>query len=155
MSATKACRTVGEIFASAGEAVFRILEHEALIDVVGKDHKAVVATGGGLPVNPVNRAIMKACGHIVYLRATFENLAERVPKDSGRPLWTEKARSLLLERTPAYEDADTIIDTDGRSAHEVVQELFSLIEHIHRTRVSPYPGQPLPHLYRQGHLQGP
>ncbi len=123
---TKACRTVGEIFASAGEAVFRILEHEALIDVVGKDHDAVVATGGGLPVNPVNRAIMKACGHIVYLRATFENLAERVPTDSGRPLWNEQARSLLIERTPAYEDADIIIDTDGRPAHEVVQEIFSL-----------------------------
>ncbi len=141
---TKACRTVGEIFASAGEAVFRILEHEALIDVAGKDHKAVVATGGGLPLNPVNRAIMKACGHNVYLRATFENLAERVPEDSGRPLWTEKARSLLLERIPAYENADTIIDTDGRPAHEVVQELFGLkgtfIEpETVLTRVNPYP----------------
>jgi 3-dehydroquinate synthase len=69
---------------------------------------------------------MKACGHIVYLRASFETLAERVPEDSDRPLWNEHARNLLLERTLAYEDADIIIDTDGRAAHEVVQEIFSL-----------------------------
>jgi len=123
---TKACSTVNEIFAYAGEAVFRILEREALIDVAGKGHDTIVATGGGLPVNPVNRAIMKACGHIIYLSATFEILAERVLEDSCRPLWNEQARSLLLERKPAYEDADIIINTDGRTAQEVAQEIFSL-----------------------------
>jgi 3-dehydroquinate synthase len=59
-------------------------------------------------------------------------------------LWNEQARSLLLERTPAYEDADVIIDTDGKAAQEVVQEIYSLsgafIEPVAvLTPANPYP----------------
>jgi len=127
---TKLCSSINEIFACVGEAAFRNLEREALIEIAGKEKHTVVATGGGLPVNPANRAIMKACGHIIYLRASFESLATRVPEDSGRPLWNEKAHSLLLKRTPAYEDADFIIDTDDKAPQEVAQEIFDLTKDI-------------------------
>ncbi len=120
---TRSCSSINEIFACAGESAFRIMERQALLDVAPKGEDAVVATGGGLPVNPDNRRLMKACGTVVFLKASFENLAERVPEESGRPLWNEKARSLLMERTPAYEDADIIVDTNEKTVHEVVQEI--------------------------------
>ncbi|HPR53588.1 MAG TPA: 3-dehydroquinate synthase [Deltaproteobacteria bacterium] len=112
--------SVREIFGVAGESAFRVLEHDALLDVAGRGIQAVVATGGGLPVDPANRAVMKASGYIVHLRAGFETLSGRVPEDSARPLWDTNARSLLQERTPAYDDADFIVDTDGLSPGDVV-----------------------------------
>jgi len=123
---TKSCSSINEIFACAGEHAFRMMERQALLDVALEGSDAVVATGGGLPVNPLNRQVMKACGTIVFLKTSFENLAERVPEDSGRPLWNEKARSLLLERTPAYEDADYILDTSGKTIPEVTEEIGRL-----------------------------
>jgi 3-dehydroquinate synthase len=141
---SKTQSSVGEIFERSGEEAFRALERSALLDIAGRDTDAVVATGGGLPVDPVNRSIMKACGHVVHLHADFETLATRVPEDSSRPLWNEHARTLLLERTPAYEDADHTIPTDGLSVQEVVAMAAGLVRSLRPpvpvlVPASPYP----------------
>lgn len=128
--AAKACRSIAEIFASAGEPAFRALEHEALVEVTNSSRAAVVATGGGLPVNRANRAIMKSGGHIVHLRAGFDTLITRIPRDPGRPLWNRHAHLLLEERRPAYEDADVVVDTDGMTIQEVAREVSRLVAHL-------------------------
>jgi shikimate kinase / 3-dehydroquinate synthase len=141
---SKTQSSVGEIFACSGEEAFRALERSALLDIAGRDTDAVVATGGGLPVDPVNRSIMKACGHVVHLRADFETLATRVPEDSSRPLWNEHARTLLLERTPAYEDADFTVPTDGLSVQEVVDTAAGLVRSLRPPVPVLVPSSPYP-----------
>ncbi len=120
--------TIPEIFRHAGEEAFRLLEKNALAGIAGRTEQAVVATGGGLPAAPANRELMKACGVIVHLRASFETLQQRIPSDSNRPLWNGDARSLLAARTAAYEDADLIIDTDGSTPRELAEQIWSQVE---------------------------
>jgi shikimate kinase len=60
-------RTIYEIFEKQGEAAFRKLESRALRSLkAGKG--LVVATGGGIIVNPKNRAWMRRRGVLVYLK---------------------------------------------------------------------------------------
>lgn len=120
--------SIPEIFTYAGEKAFRFLESEALSSIAAREEKYVVATGGGLPVDPLNRTLMKSCGIIVHLRARFETLKKRVSDPSGRPLWNDDAQELFKARQIAYEDADIIIDTDEKTPHEVASEICSKIE---------------------------
>ena len=120
-------RSIPDIFACAGEKAFRFLELEALTSIAGSEESYVVATGGGLPVNPSNRALMKSCGIIVYLRAPYETLEQRIPDPAGRPLWDNHTSQLFDARKTAYEDADLIIDTDEKTPQEVAGEICSKI----------------------------
>src|SRR5207302_9738605 len=58
--------TVAEIFARHGEAYFRAAERAVLSDQLAPRH-AVVATGGGTFVDPVNRAAINRDGVSVWL----------------------------------------------------------------------------------------
>ncbi len=118
----RAGSSIPEIFQAAGEEAFRYLERQSLRELVLAGEEAVVATGGGLPVDPANRRLMKASGYTVYLRAEFETLKARVPADSGRPNWRDDAQQLFESRQSAYADCDFIIDTDGLE-HDAVVEL--------------------------------
>lgn len=137
-------RTISEIFSCAGEKAFRIMETQALLMESAQGKPAVVATGGGLPVNPLNRAIMKACGHIVYLRASYETIQSRIPADPGRPLWNDDARGLLEERTPAYEDADITVHTDSLNVQEVVDTVAEHVRQYHAPVPVLIPSSPYP-----------
>lgn len=119
--------TVSDIFCYAGEAAFRFLEKEQLSAIAAKGDAYVVATGGGVPTSPYNRSVMKSCGIIVYLKARFETLQGRVQSGTDRPLWNEYARRLYEERCSTYEEADLVIDTDGKTPDDVAGEICSAI----------------------------
>ncbi len=137
--------SIPEIFRCAGEQAFRSLEDSALRDLAAEgDPLSVVATGGGLPINPLNRQLMKACGSIVFLRASFENLEGRVTVDGSRPLWDRDARSLMQERTPAYEDADFVVDIDGRSPGEIYGKILEALPGLPGPVGVPLPENPYP-----------
>ena len=123
---TSGC-SIPEIFACAGEQAFRVLENEALRTIAGSEEAYVIATGGGLPVSAFNRSLMKSCGILIHLRATYETLKQRIPEPSGRPLWDDHASRLFEARKAAYEDADIIIDTDEKTPHDVAREIRSKI----------------------------
>lgn len=126
--AQRSGRSIPEIFRCAGEQAFRSLEDSVLCDLAAEgDPSSVVATGGGLPVNPSNRRLMKACGCIVFLKASFESLKDRVTGDGSRPLWNSDARGLMQARTPAYKDADLVVNTDGRSPEEISREILKAL----------------------------
>ncbi|HQJ09883.1 MAG TPA: 3-dehydroquinate synthase, partial [Deltaproteobacteria bacterium] len=93
-------------------------------EVASSNRPCVVAAGGGLPVDPANRRIMKASGCIVHLQASFETISLRVPDDSTRPLWNEKARSLFEGRKEAYGDADLVVDTEAKTIEQVSDDIF-------------------------------
>jgi 3-dehydroquinate synthase len=124
----KSGASIPEIFRCAGQEAFRALEDSALRDLAaGGDPSCIVATGGGLPVNPLNRKLMKACGCIVYLKSSFENLAGRIPDDGSRPLWCSDARGLMEARTPFYEDADLVKDVVGRTIEDISREILEAL----------------------------
>ncbi|OPZ61049.1 MAG: 3-dehydroquinate synthase [Deltaproteobacteria bacterium ADurb.Bin510] len=117
---------ISEIFRVAGEEAFRLLETQALEELILGGREAVVATGGGLPMNPYNRELMKASGTIVHLAANFETIRQRLAGDTSRPLWNEEALDLYDSRLTAYAEADYAVQTDEREIGEIVEEVAGL-----------------------------
>lgn len=119
-------KTVPEIFAEQGEPAFRAEERRALEEAAGSDDHLVVSVAGGAVLDPHNRAVIKAAGFVVWLRATVETLAKRVGDGDGRPLLgddpEEALRRLYPQRRPLYEElADLVVDVDDRPSRAVVE----------------------------------
>ena len=81
--------TVAEIFAKRGEAYFRTLERQTLVDQLPPRHM-VVATGGGTFADVQNRAAINRDGVSVWLDVPLDRLIGRVPSDGRRPLAADR-----------------------------------------------------------------
>ncbi len=134
-------RSIGVIFHEGGETAFRDLELRCLELQLTGDDPIVLSTGGGVLSRDVNQVALAARSIVVWLRAKPETLAERVGDGVGRPLLAgrdplEVLRTLADERHPSYQRAaDLVVDTDGRSVDEVVDE-------VAETLSAPWPGGP-------------
>jgi shikimate kinase len=111
-------RTVPEIFAADGDAVFRSIEEQVLADLIEQVGPRVIATGGGAVLSSVTRRRLRDGAIVVWLRASPAVLASRVRPDGSRPLLVDDPRGTLerlsTERAPLYRDvAHHIIDVDG------------------------------------------
>lgn len=120
-------RTITEIFATDGEPAFRALEEKVVTDLAVRK-KTVIATGGGLPVNPKNLASLKQHSLVVCLWSSPAKIWERVRHQGHRPLLHDKnpqakIRELLATREPFYKQADVLLNTDLRSLREVAQQV--------------------------------
>lgn len=121
--------TITQIFADHGEEYFRDLESEST-EALASGENQVIATGGGVVQRDRNWDAMRTGGITIYLRATVEAVWERIKDDDTRPLLqvdnpVETARELLGKRTPMYEKADIIIDTDALTPEQVADEVLS------------------------------
>lgn len=124
--------SVGELFAREGEEAFRSCERSVLEWALSRAD-SVVATGGGVVVDPVNRSRLEGV-HTVWLAASRDRLLARVGNGSGRPLLTgnpaERVTSLLRERSGWYlEVAETTVDTSERTPAEVVNAILDALDH--------------------------
>jgi len=126
----RAGRPIPEIFEADGEPAFRAMEREALAEVCAEGG-AVVATGGGVPVDPGNRHLMRESGVVVLLEAKPETIRARQEAAVGesRPMLTggdplERITQLKGERQAAYADAaDWTVHTDALEANGVAAEI--------------------------------
>ena len=121
-------QSVADIFAQRGEAAFRQYEQMVLSSLCAR-RDTVIATGGGLVVNPANLASLKSHALVVCLWASPETIWERVRAQTHRPLLQEpdppaKIRQLLDARAPAYRQADVLIHTGFRSPKEAAQQVL-------------------------------
>jgi shikimate kinase len=128
-------RTVSDIFVDSGEEYFREREHAAVLAALA-EHDGVLALGGGAVLDPRTRAAL-ADHLVVFLRVGLSDAVKRVGLGHGRPLLLGNVRSrvkvLLDERTPIYlEVADVVVDTDGRPADEVADEVRAAVEGVAR-----------------------
>lgn len=125
-------RTVAQIFADDGEAVFRALESEVLAEMLDDDEPAVIAAAGGTVLDPENRRRMRARGTVVWLRVDPERLVDRVRTGTHRPLLADDPRGTLErlahERESLYADvAHEIVDASTAGPDEVVEQVLALI----------------------------
>jgi len=127
--------TVGDIFRLLGEARFR-REEAACLKQVATNTGQVVATGGGIVLDPLNRKLLKNPAVLtVLLRAHPNTLAQRIRNTRKRPLLTgEEDPQTLLEqiweqRRAYYEEtAHYIVDTDQLEPADVVNQLSRYLE---------------------------
>ncbi len=122
-------KTINEIFATQGEEYFRELETSTISDMVNTTEKAIISTGGGLPLRETNSKILKKLGFVVYLRVQRETVEKRLEGDTTRPLLqgdnvSGKIEQLLAYRDPIYEiGAHMVLDVDGKSVEEITEEI--------------------------------
>jgi shikimate kinase len=123
-------QTVTEIFARQGEAYFRSLERQALLDQMARRH-LVVATGGGTFADVQNRAAINGDGVSVWLDVPLDRLIGRIPADGRRPLAADRAgfERLYYQRRAAYEQAHVRLDAGRASVDALVEQLVDWLEH--------------------------
>lgn len=126
-------RSISDIFAREGEASFRRMETACLKELLLSQEEKIIATGGGLPMQAENHALLKQLGTVIYLRISAESVWERLKDDTTRPLLQcaeplFKIKELLEKRAPVYEAAaDMIVDVDGKDMEQVLAELLDRI----------------------------
>ena len=121
---------ISDIFEKFGEECFRNFETQVVKGVASFDNQ-VISTGGGCLLREENRALLKSCGKIIFLRTQIQTLSSRLTGDTSRPLLKGDMKSrlekLIAERTPIYENcADVIIDTDKFAPEEVADKITEL-----------------------------
>src|SRR3990172_1780046 len=119
MVVRRAGRSIAEIFERDGEAEFRRVERAAVRETA-RAQRAVIATGGGVVLDPANMAALRRRGLIVALTAEPDVLLARLGADGGgRPLLAPhpraRVRTLLAAGAPPYSEAGLIPEI-GRAA---------------------------------------
>lgn len=123
-------KPIPRIFGENGEAHFRSLEREESQRLSGKKG-LVIATGGGIVLNPDNIRDLGRTGLVVCLSATPEAILQRVGGDTNRPLLAggdpmKKITDLLGKRRPLYAAIPHQVDTTGLSVEQVADKILSL-----------------------------
>lgn len=116
-------RKITEILPTDGEASFRSLESETLLDL-GKQSGLVIATGGGCVTIPNNYKKLHRNGTIVWLKRDLDLL----PTD-GRPLsQTGHLQEMYQKRAPLYARfADFSVENSG-DPQETAEEIIRILE---------------------------
>ena len=123
-------KSIAEIFAENGEEGFRRWEGRISCASACTEGQ-VLATGGGIVLDPENVRALSRRGILICLEASIESIVERVSKDGGRPLLNSKdrwqrIRDLLEERRPLYEALPYHINTEGMSAEAVADRVIEI-----------------------------
>jgi 3-dehydroquinate synthase len=134
----RAGRTIPEIFKQSGEAHFRKLERDVVAELADRK-SCVIATGGGVVMNPVNLRRLQRNGVLIGLEAAPGAILSRtVGKE--RPLLQhgrriERIRQLLKVRRPYYRLSDHQIDTTHRTPELVVKMIRDIVSEPSTLRV--------------------
>ena len=126
---SREARSIEQIFRVAGESAFRILEHEAIRELLserGSSHR-VVALGGGAVTQPGSAAMLRDSGFpVVFLDAPVAELWQRCKaQEIPRPLCgdIEQFRDLYQARQPHYKAAGLRVDTSGKNIETIAAEV--------------------------------
>lgn len=116
-------RKIIEILPTDGEASFRSLESETLLDL-GKQSGLVIATGGGCVTIPNNYEKLHRNGTIVWLKRDLDLLPT-----GGRPLsQTGHLQEMYQKRAPLYARfADFSVENSG-DPQETAEEIIRILE---------------------------
>lgn len=123
-------QTITELFQTQGEAVFRKLEAE-LVEELAQKEGLVIATGGGLVLNPKNVATLSKTGKIICLTASSEEILARISNQKGiRPLLQEKDPQakiieLLQHRAATYQQFSQL-STSKQTLEQLIDNILKL-----------------------------
>ena len=129
-------KTIAEIFADEGEAHFRQLERDCVLETCQRPD-AVVALGGGAITRADNIEAVRGAGILVCLKADVDTIFARVKRRSNRPLLAgldpqaqrAKIESLLRERAPYYDQAHIeLYTTQAQTPEDTAGQLRDLLE---------------------------
>ncbi|MCL1910397.1 MAG: hypothetical protein FWG05_05625 [Kiritimatiellaeota bacterium] len=100
-------RTIPKIFSSDGEVGFRAIEREAAVAAFSATGSVIIASGGGFPILPENRALTRDKNALVFnLALPFDETWRRVSNNTNRPLARDygQTKALFEKRAPVYRE---------------------------------------------------
>lgn len=128
-------KKIAKIFKDEGEAFFRKLESEKIIELAAKKDKAVISLGGGALTYPQNKTLAEKAGIVVYLNSSAEVIFNRVKHTKKRPLLNvprdenfeenllKRIKELLDARKEIYESAHIIVQRDNHEPSEIAETI--------------------------------
>jgi XRE family aerobic/anaerobic benzoate catabolism transcriptional regulator len=120
-----------QLFELHGEAYYHRVAREVLRRLLARRTRLVLATGGSIVVDDASYQLLRARCQTVWLKARAIDHWDRVVAQGDRRPMAEKPHAfaeleaLLAARAPRYALADHVIDTSGRPATAVVDELVA------------------------------
>jgi shikimate kinase len=128
---TAAGMSIPEIFEAHGEPYFRSGEARVIARLL-ENGPQVLASGGGSFINPHTRALIRARGISVWLKADLDVLLRRIKRRSDRPLLKtedpeQTLRQLIAERYPIYAEADVTIYSRDVSHEAIVADIVTAL----------------------------
>jgi shikimate kinase len=123
--------TIPEIFETHGEPYFRSGESRVIARLL-ESGPQVLASGGGAFINPQTRALIRASGVSVWLKADLDVLLRRIRRRSDRPLLKtedpeQALRRLIDERYPIYAEADVTVHSRDVSHETIVADIVAAL----------------------------
>jgi shikimate kinase len=124
-------KTVRELWEEGGEAAYRHLESDIVLEVLRHDTPTVLAAPGGVVLDPVVRAVLTD-SLVVWLRTSPSTLAGRVRPGDHRPLLGDQPAATFATmaemRSELYRQVATaIIDTDGLAPEAIADAVLGLL----------------------------
>jgi len=127
---------LGAIFSVYGQAGFRQLERRCLERVIASHRRVVLATGGGIVVEPATYELLLHSFHTVWLHAEPREHFRRVMAQHDARIATPQLRDeamaningALGERRKLYALAHAELDTTGKTVQALTDELQQLVD---------------------------
>ncbi len=122
--------SISRIFSEKGEGYFRIRERELVRELSGKAG-LIIATGGGVVLDPDNIRDLGETGLLICLRARPPVIMKRVEEETHRPLLEVPDRPAVIRqkleaRRPFYDRIDHQIDTSDLTVAEVTDRIIDI-----------------------------
>lgn len=127
-------KKIKKIFAKQGEKYFRELEQKTADWLASSVKNTIISTGGGF----YKIKNIKDIGTVVYLKADFDWIYERITKSKNakkkikkRPLFKsyENAKKLYEQRVREYENiADITIEVQNKDIEKIIDEIIEKIK---------------------------
>jgi len=130
--------SIAKLFSTKGEIYFRQIERDILHRFIARDKAAIVALGGGTPCYFDNMEKLLSSVHkTLYIKASIPTLSSRLMLEKEtRPMIShlttkdqlnEFIGKHLFERAPFYQQSQSIVQVDGKSIEEIVNEMTELL----------------------------
>lgn len=127
--------SIPTIFELEGEAGFREREEHVIAELTAMPN-ILLATGGGSILRETNRQHIKTGGCVIYLKASADQLFQRIKHDRSRPLMQtenplQTLRNLLKTREPYYlEVADLVVPTGKQKVNVILRDIHNKLKQL-------------------------
>lgn len=125
--------SVSEVFSLSGQAGYRRLEEQAMMDTLKHYERCVMETGGSIGTDPAPLNTLLSSCFVVWLKARPEIYMQRVIRQGDlRPMKNiddamADLRRILAERDPQYSRAHATIDTSDLDLEASLQAILAAL----------------------------
>ncbi len=126
--------SISEILEFSGQSGYRRLEEDALFQTLHKHNSCCIEAGGSIVSEANQLNILLTSCLVIWVKASPQEHMNRViAQGDFRPMADNKfamedLESILVERTPFYEQAHAILDTTGKTLEQSYHDLLGILE---------------------------